>query len=106
MHHLVNDVPADALRNGLSPLGAAVIGPYTLVHRTTGSPTLTDIDLYDLADARDGPQQLHGYLASPAGTGPWPAVVMIHELFGLDDVMRSHRSEERRVRKERRSRWW
>ena len=30
MHHLVDDVPADALRNGLSLLGAAAIGPYTL----------------------------------------------------------------------------
>jgi len=30
MHHLVDDVPTDALRNGLSLLGAAVIGPYTL----------------------------------------------------------------------------
>jgi hypothetical protein len=30
MHHLVDDVPADALRNGLSLLGAAVVGPYTL----------------------------------------------------------------------------
>jgi hypothetical protein len=29
MHHLVDDVPADALRNGLSLLGA-VVGPYTL----------------------------------------------------------------------------
>ena len=30
MHHLVDDVPSDALRNGLSLLGAAVVGPYTL----------------------------------------------------------------------------
>jgi AcrR family transcriptional regulator len=30
MHHLVDDVPSDALRNGLALLGAAVIGPYTL----------------------------------------------------------------------------
>ena len=30
MHHLVDDVPTDALRNGLSLLGAAVIDPYTL----------------------------------------------------------------------------
>ena len=30
MHHLVVDVPADVLRNGLSLLGAAVVGPYTL----------------------------------------------------------------------------
>jgi hypothetical protein len=30
MHHIVDDVPADALRKGLSLLGAAVVGPYTL----------------------------------------------------------------------------
>jgi hypothetical protein len=30
MHHNVDDVPADALRNGFSLLGAAVVGPYTL----------------------------------------------------------------------------
>jgi len=30
MHHLVSDVPAGALRNGLLLLGAAVIGPYTM----------------------------------------------------------------------------
>ena len=51
---------------------------------------MTDIDLSDLAAARDGSQPLRGYLASPAGTGPWPAVLMIHEIFGLDDVMRGH----------------
>src|SRR6202048_2608494 len=51
---------------------------------------MTDIDLSDLADDRDGSQPLRGYLASPAGTGPWPAVGMIHEIFGLDDVMRVH----------------
>jgi hypothetical protein len=33
MHHLVDDVPTDALRNGLSLLGAAVSGPYTLPAR-------------------------------------------------------------------------
>ena len=51
---------------------------------------MTDIDLSDLAADRDGSRHLRGYLASPTGTGPWPAVVMIHELFGLDDVMRGH----------------
>jgi hypothetical protein len=30
MHHIVEDVPGDALRNELSLLGAAVIGPFTL----------------------------------------------------------------------------
>ena len=51
---------------------------------------MTDIDLSDLAADRDGSQPLRGYLASPRGIGPWPAVVMIHEIFGLDDVMRGH----------------
>jgi carboxymethylenebutenolidase len=51
---------------------------------------MTEIDLSDLAAGRGGSRPLRGYLASPAGTGPWPAVVMIHEIFGLDDVMRRH----------------
>jgi carboxymethylenebutenolidase len=51
---------------------------------------MTDVDLSDLAAERDGSRPLRGYLATPAGTGPWPAVVMIHEIFGLDDVMRGH----------------
>ena len=51
---------------------------------------MTDIDLSDLAADRGGSQPLRGYLASPPGTGPWPAVVMIHEIFGLDDLMRGH----------------
>jgi carboxymethylenebutenolidase len=51
---------------------------------------MTDIDLSDLAADRGGSRPLRGYLASPAGAGPWPGVVMIHELFGLDDVMRGH----------------
>jgi len=46
------------------------------------------IDLTDLAAARGGSQPLHGYLVRPTGAGPWPGVVMVHEVFGLDDVMR------------------
>jgi carboxymethylenebutenolidase len=30
-----------------------------------------------------------GYLAVPAGTGPWPGVVVIHEIFGLNADIRS-----------------
>lgn len=46
------------------------------------------IDLTDLARENGGSQPLGGYLARPAGEGPWPGVVVIHEAFGLDDVMR------------------
>jgi carboxymethylenebutenolidase len=31
---------------------------------------------------------LHGVLAVPDGEGPWPAVVVVHEAFGVTDVMR------------------
>lgn len=33
---------------------------------------------------------LQGILAVPDGTGPWPAVVMVHEVFGIDENMRAH----------------
>jgi carboxymethylenebutenolidase len=31
-----------------------------------------------------------GYLAVPAGPGPWPGVVVIHEIFGLNADIRAH----------------
>ncbi len=31
---------------------------------------------------------LSGYLARPPGSGPWPGVVVLHEAFGADEVMR------------------
>ena len=34
--------------------------------------------------------ELPAYRAVPSGDGPWPAMVLVHELFGLDDVMRRH----------------
>ncbi|TDV51941.1 dienelactone hydrolase family protein [Actinophytocola oryzae] len=37
-----------------------------------------------------GSRPLRGYLATPAGEGPWPGVLLIHEAFGLDDNMRRH----------------
>lgn len=33
--------------------------------------------------------ELNGVLAVPDGSGPWPAVVMVHEIFGIDDAMRA-----------------
>jgi carboxymethylenebutenolidase len=35
-----------------------------------------------------GSAGLQAYLARPAGDGPWPGVVAIHEAFGVDDVLR------------------
>ncbi|MGI8968104.1 MAG: dienelactone hydrolase family protein [Chloroflexota bacterium] len=49
---------------------------------------MTDIDLTGIAATHGGSQPLRGYLVKPSGTGPWPGMVMIHEVFGLDDVMR------------------
>jgi carboxymethylenebutenolidase len=33
--------------------------------------------------------ELKGTLAVPEGSGPWPAVVMVHEVFGIDENMRA-----------------
>ncbi len=34
-----------------------------------------------------------GYLAVPAGSGPWPGVVIIHETFGVNDDIRRKADE-------------
>ncbi|MBC7518854.1 MAG: dienelactone hydrolase family protein [Microbacteriaceae bacterium] len=35
-----------------------------------------------------GSPQLAAYLGVPTGEGPWPAVVMVHEAFGVTDIMK------------------
>lgn len=45
------------------------------------------IDL-TLPTATGGSPGLAAVLGVPAGIGPWPAVVLVHEAFGLTDVMR------------------
>jgi carboxymethylenebutenolidase len=42
----------------------------------------------ELGSVPGGSSGLSGYLAEPAGSGPWPAVVVVHEAFGVDAVMR------------------
>lgn len=49
--------------------------PYTDLH---------NVDLSGAATAAGGSPRLRGYLAGPEGDGPFPAVLMIHEAFGLD----------------------
>jgi carboxymethylenebutenolidase len=34
--------------------------------------------------------QLKGYLATPKGEGPFPSVIVLHDIFGLTDVTRGH----------------
>ncbi len=34
--------------------------------------------------------QLKSYLATPEGEGPWPGVIVLHDIFGLTDVTRGH----------------
>jgi carboxymethylenebutenolidase len=34
--------------------------------------------------------EVPAHLAVPAGEGPWPGLVLVHEAFGLDDNMRAH----------------
>jgi carboxymethylenebutenolidase len=41
--------------------------------------------------ATSGP--VPGYLAVPAGSGPWPGVVIIHEIFGVNDDIRRKADE-------------
>lgn len=37
---------------------------------------------------RSGDEMVEGYLVTPAGTGPFPAVVVIHEWWGLNDQVK------------------
>ena len=57
---------------------------------------MTDVDLSALARGRGGSQRLAGRLVRPVGEGPWPGVVMLHEAFGIDEVM--NRQVERMAR--------
>ncbi len=49
------------------------------------TPQLVDIDL---PAAPGGSTGLTAVLAIPAGSGPWPGVVIVHEAFGVNEVMR------------------
>ena len=51
----------------------------------TPAPQLIDLKL---PDGPGGSAGLKAVLAIPAGDGPWPGVVLVHEAFGLTDVMR------------------
>jgi carboxymethylenebutenolidase len=37
---------------------------------------------------QSGRRQLEGYIARPEGDGPFPGIVVIHEIFGLNENMK------------------
>src|SRR6266516_1438713 len=37
---------------------------------------------------QSGSRQLEGYMARPEGDGPFPGIVVIHEIFGLNENMK------------------
>ncbi|MET3810138.1 dienelactone hydrolase family protein [Arthrobacter sp. UYEF3] len=53
-------------------------------------PDLHNVDLSRASIAAGGSPVLRGYLAAPEGDGPFPSVLMIHEVFGLDDITVRH----------------
>ena len=48
------------------------------------------VDLAQASRRQGGSTRLSAYLARPAGDGPWPGVVMVMEIFGVNDDMRAH----------------
>ncbi len=46
---------------------------------------LTDVEI---PAAPGGTPGLRGVLGVPEGPGPWPGVVLLHEAFGVDGVVR------------------
>lgn len=50
--------------------------------------TVTDVVIPQPGDPREG--HLRGLLGIPDGSGPFPALVVLHEVFGVDDAMRDH----------------
>lgn len=52
------------------------------------SESLVDVVISPAAPG--GSRELRGVLAIPDGPGPFPAVVVVHEIFGIDAEMRKH----------------
>lgn len=42
----------------------------------------------EIGTVEGGSRRLRGYLAQPLGHGPWPGVIAIHEMLGLNDMVR------------------
>ncbi|HJS19663.1 MAG TPA: dienelactone hydrolase family protein, partial [Anaerolineales bacterium] len=55
-----------------------------LVDSVTGRDRLENVTNTTIPGLAGGPD-VHAYVARPEGDGPFPAVIMIHEFFGLSD---------------------
>ena len=51
---------------------------------------MTTVDLSAAAATQGGSTALTGYFVQPTSDGPWPGVVLVHEVFGLDEAIRRH----------------
>ncbi|WP_394770346.1 dienelactone hydrolase family protein [Lacisediminihabitans sp.] len=51
-------------------------------------PNPAEAQTIDIPTVQGASPGLTGVLAVPAGPGPWPGVVLVHEAFGINDVMR------------------
>ncbi len=51
---------------------------------------MVELDLTARSAERGGSQPLRAYLAEPEGSGPWPGMVVVHEIFGVDEQTRKH----------------
>lgn len=47
-------------------------------------------DVRNIALTTVDDRYLDAVIATPDGDGPWPAIVVIHEIFGIDDEMHKH----------------
>lgn len=50
-------------------------------------PVTTPVDLTPRSAPAGGSSRLTGTLSRPEGPGPWPGVVVVHEVFGVNDEM-------------------
>jgi len=56
------------------------------------SPAL-EIESEEVTYSKSGDRDVKGFLARPKGQGPYPAIVLIHEWWGLNDHIRSQARE-------------
>jgi len=73
--------------------GAAVVRPLHIAHHSATGGQSHDRHRPPPTSpppANGSPARSAATWPAHRATGPWPAVVMIHEIFGLDDVMRGH----------------